>query len=272
MFDRQTVRPLMHLCESFIFSLFVLTVPYRNSFELEWRGPPKEFVDAVTKSACALVLSCLMSACSAGAEPIDFEDALTGPVSPALNIPFEKYRMTPAGLLRSEAGSGTENGIDRPVVKTVSGGYLSRDFIFEVDVTIPEDHGDIAYVGFGAALNNRRYENEPADSLLFRIHNLPKLPFFGVDVAITDQDVVGKIGEHFRTISRVADYRSGAPMRFRIAHRAGDVTLSIPALPSASVTFTRAQFADLFDDRHAFLFVANSSEGTTFRNASVRRP
>jgi hypothetical protein len=226
----------------------------------------------VTKFVCALVVSCLAVACSLDAEPIDFEDALTGPVSPALSIPFEKYRMTPAGLLRAHAGSGTENGIDRPVVKTVSGSYLSRDFIFEVDVTIPRDHGDIAYVGFGAALNNGRYENEPADSLLFRIHNLPKLPFFGIDMAVTDQDVVGKSGEHFRSISRVAEYTSGAPMRFRIAHRAGDVTMSIPALPSASVTFARAQIADLFDDQHAFLFVANSSEGTTFRNASVRRP
>jgi len=226
----------------------------------------------VTKFGSVLVVSCLVANCSAGAAPIDFEDALTGPVSPALSIPFEKYRMTPAGLLRAQAGSGTENGIDRPVVKTVSGAYLSRDFIFEVDVTIPSDHGDIAYVGFGAALNNGRYENEPANSLLFRIHNLPKVPFFGVDMAVTDQDVAGKNGEHFRTISRVAEYTPGAPMRFRIANRAGDVTMSVPALPGTSVTFTRAQFADLFDDRHAFLFVANSSEGTTFRNASVRRP
>ena len=228
----------------------------------------------MTKFVSALVVSSLAAACAVGAEPIDFADPLTGPVSANLIIPFEKYRMTPAGLLRAQAGSGTENGIDRPVVKTVSGDYLSRDFIFEVDVTIPKDHGDIAYVGFGSGVNNRRYENEPGDALLFRIHNLPRLPYFGIDAAVTDLAVVGPKEHpgHFRSLERVAEYTPGAPMRFRIAHHNGDVTMSIPAVAGANVTFKRAQFSDLFDDDNTHLFIANSSEGTTFRNASLRKP
>ena len=59
-------------------------------------------------------------------------------------------------------------------------------------------------------------------------------------------------------------------MRFRIAHQSGKVTLSIPALPAAQITFDLSTLPGLFDPTHAFLFLSNSSEGTTFRHASVR--
>lgn len=39
-----------------------------------------------------------------------------------------------------------------------------------------------------------------------------------------------------------------------------------------SRAFTFAEFADLFDASNAYLFLSNSSEGTTFRNASLRTP
>jgi hypothetical protein len=51
--------------------------------------------------------------------------------------------LTPEGLLRSRSNSGRTNGVDRPVVRTLSDRYIDRDFVFEVDVTIPEDVEDL---------------------------------------------------------------------------------------------------------------------------------
>lgn len=209
-------------------------------------------------------------ACSGGAAPIDFEDALIGPVSPALTIPFDKYALTPDGLIRQRSDSGIENGIERPVVRTVSGAYLSRDFVFEVDVTIPGDHGDIAFVGFGAGRTNGVVDNEPSHAFLFRIHNLPKMPFYGIDLAIADPNGTVGYRNAFRSFSRLGEYTPGQAMRFQISHQAGKLTLSIPSQPKVHETFDMAQYRDLFDDDNGFLFLSNSSEGTTFSHASLR--
>jgi hypothetical protein len=211
-------------------------------------------------------------ACTRGQSAVDFNDPLTGPVSPAWTIPFEKYALTADGLLRTHSESGTENGIERPVVRTVSGDYLSRDFVFEVDVTIPKEHGDIAYVGFGSGDSNTVVDNEPTHAFLFRIHNLPRMPFYGIDLAVGDpQGGVGYRGA-FRHFARAGEYAAGQVMRFRIAHQAGKVTLSVPALPDVRAEFETAKFPDLFKTTDAYLFLSNSSEGTTFRNASLRAP
>ena len=60
--------------------------------------------------------------------PIDFTDDLRGPTSSNLSIPFDAYSLTPEGLLRSKAATGRSFGSDRLVVRTLSGGYASRDF------------------------------------------------------------------------------------------------------------------------------------------------
>jgi hypothetical protein len=226
----------------------------------------------LTKLVVALSVACIAVACARTAEPIDFDDTLTGPASLAWDIPFQKYRLTPEGLLRSRSGSGTDDGTDRPVARTVSGAYLSRDFVFDVDVTIP--NGDIAFVGFGDGRNNPAYFNEPTDAVLFRIHNLPRLSIFEIDAAIADRNVTPGNGEqhHFREKLPLATYTSGKTMRFRIVHQGGQVTLSVPSIPDVSITFDRAKFAGLFDRRNSHLFLANSSQGTTFRNVSLRRP
>ena len=224
-----------------------------------------------TRAALA-VGALVAAACVGRPQPVDFTDPLTGPVSPAWSIPFEKYALTAAGLLRTSSESGTENGIERPVVRTVSGGYLSRDFVFEVDVTIPADHGDIAYVGFGSGQANSVVDNEPSHAFLFRIHNLPRMPFYAIDLAVGDpQGGVGFRGG-YRHFARVGEYTPGRPMRFQITHQAGRVTLAVPATPDARATFEVAQFGDLFDRDQAYLFLSNSSEGTTFQNASLRAP
>lgn len=212
------------------------------------------------------------AACSTGGpQAIDFEDPLTGPVSPAFDIPFHSYSLTAAGLARSASPSGTENGIDRPIIKTASGGYLSRDFVFEVDVTIPADHGDIVFVGFGAAKSDATFNNEPTSAVLFRIHNLPKVDFFGIDIAVADAKAPKPNQGPFREFHRIAAYKSGESMRFRVAHQGGTITLSVPAIPDAQRSVKADSLLDLFGP-DAFLFLANSSQGTTFRNASLRKP
>ena len=224
------------------------------------------------KISCAIALGVTISACARGPAPVDFADPLTGPVSAALVIPFDKYALTAAGLLRTSSESGTENGIERPVIRTASGRYLSRNFVFEVDVTIPADHGDIAYVGFGAAQPNLTLDNEPSHAFIFRIHNLPSMPFYGIDLAVGDPE--GGVGYRgaFRQFERAGTYTPGKAMRFRITHRDGKVMLAIPALPDARATFDLAQFRDLFDSANAHLFLSNSSRGTTFSNARVSTP
>lgn len=226
----------------------------------------------VLKLATAVVVASFLSTTTA-ADPaaIDFVDDLTGPESPAFRIPFDKYALTPTGLLRTSAGSGTQNGIDRPVVRTVSGKYLSRDFRFEVEVTIPASHGDIAYVGFGAGRNNPALDNEPSSAFLFRIHNLPDVAFHGIDIAVAVPSGGKGFQNAFLSFERVGAYTPGRPMRFRIEHRGGVVTMTLPDL-NVSRAFTFAQFADLFDSSNAYPFLSNSSEGTTFQNASVRTP
>jgi hypothetical protein len=206
------------------------------------------------------------------AQPIDFVDPLTGPVSPAFTIPFDKYALSANGLLRTDSDSGIENGIERPIIRTASGAYRSRDFVFEVDVTIPADHGDIAFVGFGAAESSALLDNEPTHAFVFRIHNLPRMPFYGIDLAAADPN--GGVGYRgaYRKFERLGEYTPGRAMRFQITQQAGKVTLAIPAQPKARVEFDMAQFGDLFDPAAAHLFLGNSSEGTTFTNASLRKP
>jgi hypothetical protein len=226
----------------------------------------------LTNIRLALSVAILASACTTGPKPIDFTDALTGPVSAAFAIPFDKYALTPNGLLRTNSESGTENGIERPVVRTVSGAYLSRDFVFEVDVTIPADHGDIAYIGFGAGRPNPVLDNEPSQAFLFRIHNLPKMPFYGIDLVAGDPKGGTGFRGAYRDFNRLGEYTPGRPVRFRIARQGGTVTLSAPAQAGVHFTFELAKYPGLFDDANAFLFLSNSSEGTTFQNASLRKP
>ena len=230
------------------------------------------FAPQVLKLVTAVVVaSVLGTPTAAGPAAIDFVDDLTGPDSPAFRIPFDQYALSPSGLVRTSSASGTENGVDRPVVRTASGKYLSRDFVFDVDVTIPAPHGDIAWVGFGAGRPSAILDNEPISAFVFRIHNLPGIPFFAIDIAVAVPSGGTGFRGAFRSLDRVAAYTPGRPMRFRIEHRGGVVTMTIPDL-NVSRAFTFAEFADLFDSSNAYLFLNNSSEGTTFRNASLRTP
>ena len=202
---------------------------------------------------------------------IDFVDDLRGPASPHLVIPFDAYALTPGGLLRAKSVTGREFGNDRPMVKTVSGGYLSRDFIFEVDVTMPAATQDLAYVGFGGGDSNPAYFNEPASAFLFRIHN-------GIGGNAVNVTASRPATEHkteagssvYAAFEPIGTYAAGSTTTFRI-ERAGDkVALSMPSVQGAAHTFDTSVLPRLFGGGDAFLFFGNSTEGTVFSNLRVR--
>lgn len=203
--------------------------------------------------------------------PVDFSDDLKGPTSEHLVIPFEAFALTPDGLLRAHAVTANTFGNDRAVVKTRSGAYLSREFIFEVDVTIPAGTEDLAYVGFGRGNANPAYNNEPAGAFLFRIHRMTGIDTVHASASRPSSTGKAEAGPQvFARLETLGHYVPGLTTTFRIEHADNRVTLSIPAQDGASQTFDLSAFPDLFDRDAGYLFFGNSSEGTVFSNVRVR--
>jgi hypothetical protein len=207
------------------------------------------------------------SSCGEGTAPVDIADSLRGPVSPHLLIPFEAYALTPEGLLRSHSASADRSGVDRPIVRTLSGNYLARNFAFEVSVTIPEAHEDIAYVGFGEGVANGAFHNEPTNAFLFRIHHIDSIR--RIDTAVAKRDGGKAPLPHYATLDSVANYTPGRAMRFRIERRDEQVIMSVPELAGSERTFKLADFPGLFRGDRAYLFLGTTSQGTTFSELSV---
>lgn len=206
------------------------------------------------------------------APAVDFADALTGPASPQLTIPFDSFALTPNGLLRARSVTARGFGNDRLFVKTVSGRYLSRDFVFEVDLTIPADTQDLAFVGFGRGDANPSFNSEPGGAFLFRIHNLPGQN--KVDVAASLPPAAarqtGAGPQVHARLEELGHYIAGTRTTFRIERAGNNVTLSMSGASVTSRTFELSQFPGLFDEDEAYLFFGNSAEGTIFSNVRVR--
>ncbi|MBA3949662.1 MAG: hypothetical protein H0X44_06930 [Acidobacteria bacterium] len=203
----------------------------------------------------------------------DFADALRGPASPSLSIPFGAYALTPEGLLRTTSTSGRESGIDRPMVKTLSGSYLSRDFAFEVDVMIPAEIQDLAFVGFGQGDPNPGLSNEPGAAFIFRIHRLSNTdavhaaaarpPGGRLNTTVSPAEVLLRL-------EAIGKYVPGTKTTFRIERAGHVVALSMPGVPEARSAFDLRDYPKLFDEEAGFLFFGNSAEGTVFSNVRVR--
>lgn len=206
------------------------------------------------------------------APAVDFSDPLTGPVSPHLAIPFDSFALTPEGLLRTRAATSRQFGNDRPSVKTLSSRYLSRDFVFEIDVMVPTDTQDLAYVGFGLGAPNPAFNDEPAGAFLFRIHSMPGQD--RVDVAASlrpGQPRQTEAGPSvYARLEELGRYTAGTKTTFRIERAGSNVTLSMDGAAGGSRTFDTSQFPELFGEDEAYLFFGNSAEGTIFSNMRVR--
>lgn len=205
------------------------------------------------------------------APPVDFADDLRGPASPNLTIPFHAYALTPEGLLRTDSATDRVYGNDRPMVKTVSAAYLSRDFVFEVDVTIPAETHDVAFVGFGLGDPNPAFNMEPAGAFMFRIHNLPGVDTVHAAAALPPSERPSDAGPavHGR-LEVIGTYVSDTTTTFRIERADNRVMLSMPATKDASHTFELGAFPSVVDRKRAYLFFGNSAEGTIFSNVRVR--
>jgi len=193
-----------------------------------------------------------------------FSDPLTGPSSPNLSIPFNKFGYTPAGLLRvSDDGSG----VDRPIVKTVSGGYLTET-AFTAEITVNVGANDIAYFGLGQGTTNPAYYNEPSNAFVFRIHN-----WYGYTGIQADAES-GLTANPFLASPYASDSYTGSSTTFRIVRNGDSLTLSVPS-SGASRTYSVSQYAGLMGltAANTFLFFGNTNAtGTVFSNLSVTRP
>jgi len=199
---------------------------------------------------------------------LNFTDPLTGPSSPYLTIPTSKYSYSANGLIRSQSNNGATYGngdpnSDRPMVKTVSGAFLSEDFEFDVDVTSPASMTDLIYVGFGQGIPNPNYFNEPTESFQFRIHNNAG-GYYGIQAAVD----VGQIPMGFVFDQQIGTFQPGVSTTFRIVRSGSNVTLSVPSQPGASVTVPLSSVPSL-NSTNAYLFFGNTGVGTTFSNVRV---
>jgi hypothetical protein len=197
---------------------------------------------------------------------VDFTDALTGPDSPQFDIPFDKYTLTPHGLLRAHSASGRRNGVDRPVIRTRSDQYLSRDFVFDVDVAIPTGGEDIVFVGFGDGASVPPF-NEPSGVFGFRIHALTsnrEVRFAGtyMPAATTVSPHVFEV-----TIGSVPD---DGRLTVRLERSGDHITGSLPGQEGSAHSIRLSAYPAVLRTGRGFLYLSNTAEGTIFSNVKVR--
>lgn len=196
------------------------------------------------------------------ADALNFTDPLTGPTSPYLTIDFSKYGYTTAGLLRIQSDSGTGNGTDRPMVKTVSAGFLGRNFDYQVEVLSSPGNQDIIYVGFGEGVPNVNFFNEPTNSALFRIHQ--NIAGNRVDVAVDS----GFSSWPFAVLETVGTYAASGTV-FRISRHDDVLAMEIVGQPLSLRTLSVSSDLGFLNLTNGYLFFGNTAEGTTFRDVSV---
>lgn len=214
-------------------------------------------------TGAALVAAAVVYVGADRPEPIDFVDALTGPAT-TLDIPFDRFRLSPEGLVRST--SLTASGDDRPLVHTRSSGYLTRDFVFEVEIAIPADASDLAFVGFGSVTSAPPY-NEPCDAWVFRVHHLPethKVQFGGCQLV----ERQGR-GSHV-VLETLGEFPASGTLTVQLERTGDQLTARLPAALGTARTFRMSEFPAVLTHGVGYLFFGNSSVGTSFRNVKVR--
>lgn len=197
-------------------------------------------------------------------DALNFTDPLLGPVSPYLTIDSAKFGYTGAGLTRIQSDSGNANGTDRPVVRTISGAFLGRNFDYQIHVTSPAAPAteDIIYVGFGQGATNPGYYNEPTNSALFRIHNLSG--YRQIDIATSS----GFSGWPFTFIAGSGTF-DPAGTTFRITRHDDVLAMEIVGQPTSLRTFSVSANLPFLGASDAYLFFANTATGTTFSDVQV---
>lgn len=216
------------------------------------------------KTAVATALVCLAGISGAAfAGPLSFSDTLRAgdPTSGYLSVPVGQYTYTSSGLERTGSSSGSGNGVDRPMVRTTSGGFLNENFVAQITVTTTSSNQDIIFFGLGQALTNAAYNNEPTNNPLFRIHNLPG--YQGVQVDVEN----GSVPYPYTFLSGDVGTYNPAGTKFGISRIGDSLTFSVSG--QAVETLSLSQYASYLDLTNAYLFFGNSANGTTFSDFSV---
>jgi hypothetical protein len=159
------------------------------------------------------------------------------------------------------------NSIDRPMVKTAFGDYLNTDFIAELTVkrTVTDGSGvkDLIYFGFGEGLANSSYNNEPTNSIFFRIHS--SFGYYGVDAAYhTGISTPGWVTG--TNIDNIGTYNPTGTT-FRIEKIGNSVTLSI--VGGGSLTYSVSDLGGVLNTSNSYIFFGNSALGTIFTSLTV---
>jgi hypothetical protein len=199
------------------------------------------------------------------APAVDFADNLTGPTSDQFDIPFEKFTMTPEGLLRSRSDSGRSAGTDRPLVRTRSDQYLSRDFVCEVDLMIPADVEDLAFVGFGDARGAAPYF-EPSGVFGFRIHHLAG----NREILLAAHPLAGATRGPGVVQEIVGTFPTSGALRVQLTRSGDRLTGSLPDYPGSEHTMNISDHPSILKSGRGFLYLTNSAEGTVFSKVRVR--
>jgi hypothetical protein len=220
----------------------------------------------------AVLVSGLAMPAQVRAQSTFFSDTLTGPASPDLNVPFDKYSYTASGLQRTSwTGSPPleRPDLDRPMVKTLSGGYLNEPQ-FTADLRVSVQPDDVAFFGLGRGDPDPGYFNEPSNGFVLRIHNCCGGLTDVHAAAVTTS--ANNFGNHYLDLHSIGNYTPPAVV-FRIARNGDAVTLSIPAT-GQSWTYSLSQYAAAMrlNASNTHLFFGNTTHPTTFSDLSVTSP
>jgi hypothetical protein len=190
-----------------------------------------------------------------------FSDPLTGPNSPKLSIPAGKYGYTPQGLRRVQS----DNLVDRPMIRTVSGAYLrATHFTFEVSAKVAAD--DLSFFGFGQAVRDPGYYNEPSHCFSLGIANLGSATIGATVVQVGAEEA------HYLDKHELGTYVPGTTETVRIVRDGDYLTLSVPR-QNIHRTYSISQYnAQLgLTNENTCLFFGSTSVGTVFSNVRVTR-
>ena len=176
-----------------------------------------------------------------------------------------RYTREAAGLRRTFSSSGIHNGTDRVMNTTqLAAPFIDRDFVVDLDIRRPDisSGGDIIFFGLGDGSVDSIYNNEPTNSIHFRIHT---------ETLATWVDATARIGNVFHAFQRIADdWDEVTGATFRMKRSDDLVTLSIPSIPGASHTISiAATLGSSLTAANTLIFFGNTSEGTVFSNFNL---
>ena len=187
------------------------------------------------------------------------------------------FVLANGGVRRSEhQGIYTE---DRHYLTTTQADYLASDWIYEVTVRSPTDGPpDILFIGIGSGRPDPTYFNEPANSLMFRIHQGwidgrvdvaghptgpgPNFTYFAEAIGSLPADSSMEFTEFTARLTKV-----GNTIEFSICRPAADSGPCEPQFSDEILDLSAA--APFLGSGDAYLFFGNGSASYAYTKATI---